>query len=127
MMEDESCDHLGSRGAPGPFVICSGGPPASNLTHTCRQPVESLTNATYFPSGENDGLSSSPSKSVSRRNVTASGARSVRPHIHHAHAPASAIVSSASTQRSGRALVPTFNGADAPVLGPETEVVDSRW
>src|SRR2546423_13473015 len=33
-----------------------------------RDPAESLTNATDFPSGEKAGLSSSPAKSVSRRN-----------------------------------------------------------
>ena len=126
-MDAESCDHLGSRCAPGPFVICNGGPPASKRIQICREPVESLTNATDFPSGENAGLSSSPAKSVSRRNFTVLAPDSGLPRNHQAPAATAATARIAISQRRGPAVAAFGNTVAAPILESETDGVDSRW
>src|SRR5713101_8639015 len=126
MMDAESWDHLGSRCAPGPFVICNGGPPASKRIQTCREPVESLTNATDFPSGENAGLSSSPAKSVSRRNFTAWAPGSGLPRNHQAPAASTAMARIATSQRRNPAVPAFGKTVAAPILESETDEVDSR-
>src|SRR4029077_14349303 len=127
MMDAESCDHLGSRCAPGPFVICNGGPPASKRIQTCREPVESLTNVIDFPSGENAGLSSSPAKSVSRKNFTALGPATGLPRNHQAPAATIAMARIATNQRLKPAVPASGKEVAASILESETDEVDSRW
>src|ERR1700722_14863317 len=126
-MAAESCDHLGSRCAPGPLVIWSGGPPASKRIHICRVSEESETKATALPSGENDGLSSKPTESVSRRNLTALALGSALPRSHHAPAATTARTRIAISQREALAK-PLFGKARAtPAPVSEIEDEDSRW
>ena len=49
-----------------PCVSCSGEPPLSRRTQTCRTPLTRPTNATDLPSGESAGESCMPTKSVRR-------------------------------------------------------------
>src|ERR1700722_665061 len=125
-MAVESCDQRGSRCGPGPLVIWSGGPPASSRIHICREPVESLTKATDFPSGENAGLSSMPAKSVSRKNFTDLGPGSARPRNHHAPPATRARARHAIIQPIGSA---DFFSEGAAKIAPDPEAgddVDSR-
>src|ERR1700685_866296 len=122
-MDAESCDHLGSRWAPGPFVIWSGAPPASRRIQICRDPVESLTNATDLPSGENAGLSSRPAKSVRRRNFTALTV-CVLPQNHHAPTATAAMARNAISQRRGYGNRSFGKGSVMAALESETEDVD---
>jgi hypothetical protein len=56
-----------------PFVICRGVPPVTAVTHACGTPVQSATNASSVPSGENVGDEARPIFAMRVTRSTSSG------------------------------------------------------